>query len=273
MIASAVGHQRRLARIFQGPRERTMIVALDATLISNGIPDPASMIAKVSAGKPDAVMGFAGLLRCFHGELVRTPTILNLTGSTIRSAETRKELVHDLETAQELDAEAVALHANIGGAHEREMLRNLGLVAAQASRNGLPVLAIMYPRSEMEDLDSPATRARDPQRYAALVAHAVRIGVDLGADVVKTQFTGDVSSFRDVVKAAGSVPIVIAGGSVRTPPELLRMTREALSAGASGICYGRNVFESADAVRVLEALRAVVHEDALSDCIEQGFGS
>ena len=33
------------------------------------------------------------------------------------------------------------------------------------------------------------------------VAHAARIGAELGADVVKTVYTGDPDSFRDVVRA------------------------------------------------------------------------
>jgi DhnA family fructose-bisphosphate aldolase class Ia len=271
--ANATGQLRRLARLFPGARKRAVFVALDATLIANAIPDPAQTVARIARARPDAVVGFAGLLRAFGDELVHVPTILNLTASTIRSQETYKDLVHDPETAHELGVDAIAVHVNVGGTHDREMFGILGSIAARASRTGLPVLAIMYPRSEVADLDSPVARARDPEGYAARVAHAVRIGVDLGADLVKTQFTGDVASFREVVRVAAPVPIVIAGGAITTPHELFRMTRDALAAGAAGVCYGRNVFGSADPVRVLDVLRAIVHEDVPLDRADQLFRS
>ena len=55
-------------------------------------------------------------------------------------------------------------------------------------------------------------KSDNAEEYAKLIAHACRIGVELGADLIKTQYSGDPESFQTVVRAANGIPVVIAGG-------------------------------------------------------------
>ena len=98
---------------------------------------------------------------------------------------------------------------------------------------------------------------RDPE----LVKHCVRVAYELGADIVKTAYTGSVDSFAEVVEYA-EIPVVIAGGSKKSEFEILREVAEAMSAGASGVAIGRNVFQSDNPKAVARALRMIVHENA-----------
>jgi len=76
-----------------------------------------------------------------------------------------------------------------------------------------------------------------------VVAHAARIGAELGADIIKANFTGDIQSFRGVIESC-PVPVVIAGGpKCKTSQEVLQTTHDALAAGAAGLSIGRNVFQ------------------------------
>jgi 3-hydroxy-5-phosphonooxypentane-2,4-dione thiolase len=74
--------------------------------------------------------------------------------------------------------------------------------------------------------------------------------------IVKTYHT---DGFDSVVEAA-MVPVVVAGGkrldSVR---DALALASDAVTAGAAGIDFGRNVWQSDDPVATIQALRSVVH--------------
>jgi putative autoinducer-2 (AI-2) aldolase len=43
------------------------------------------------------------------------------------------------------------------------------------------------------------------------------------------------------------------------------MAHDAISAGAAGVDFGRNIWQSAAPVAMIRALRAIVHEDASVD--------
>jgi DhnA family fructose-bisphosphate aldolase class Ia len=76
----------------------------------------------------------------------------------------------------------------------------------------------------------------------ASVAHAVRVAVELGADIVKCNFTDDVEAFHRMVDMS-PVPIIVAGGpQMDTTYELFRLIATAMDAGASGVAVGRNIF-------------------------------
>ena len=95
-----------------------------------------------------------------------------------------------------------------------------------------------------------------------MVAHCARVGVELGADIVKVPYTGDMESFSDVVSSC-CVPVVIAGGErMESTRDVLQMVHDAIKAGGAGISMGRNVFQHPNRIQLVRALRAIVHENA-----------
>ena len=88
------------------------------------------------------------------------------------------------------------------------------------------------------------------------------VGVELGADIVKVPYTGDMESFSDVVSSC-CVPVVIAGGErMDSTRDVLQMVHDAIKAGGAGISMGRNVFQHPNRIQLVRALRAIVHENA-----------
>ena len=85
--------------------------------------------------------------------------------------------------------------------------------------------------------------------------------MELGADVIKTQYTGSPETFEKVVEATRPVPVFIAGGPLCSEPAALSAARGAIAAGASGVSFGRNVFERDDPARMLRLLHSAVHEE------------
>ena len=252
--SSGAGLRRRLNRIFRG--NRVVIVPLDGLLIDGDIPQPNETTAAIVEGAPDAVLGFAGFFRSMDSVLGPTTGILNLTASTINNAPNRKQRIDELETALRLGLDGVAVHVNVGDEWEQSMLESLASVGRAADGYGVPLFAIMYPRRTKEsDIELRA----DPNQYADRVAHAVRVGIELGAHVVKTQYTGSVKTFKRVIEVAGPTPVVVAGGPSGEVCDTLRIAREAVDAGAAGVCFGRRVYKHPSPSRMVRALKAIVH--------------
>ena len=121
-------------------------------------------------------------------------------------------------------------------------------VVADASRLGVPVIV------ESVLWGARSTDERDPEALAAVC----RMAAELGADVVKTQHTGDAATMRGVIDAC-SVPVMVLGGAPASDPRaLVGYTMEALEAGAAGVIFGRNVYLSDDPAAIDE-LRNLVH--------------
>jgi fructose-bisphosphate aldolase/2-amino-3,7-dideoxy-D-threo-hept-6-ulosonate synthase len=161
-----------------------------------------------------------------------------------------KVIVGDVETAVRRGADAVSVHINVGSETEPHQLQDLGRVADECEEYGMPLVAMTY------------VRGPDVEVNVENVAHATRLGAELGADVVKTAYTGDPKEYEHVVEGC-PVPVVIAGGpKAETKREVLRDIRDAMDAGARGVAMGRNVFQQDDVEAMTRAVSRVVHDGA-----------
>lgn len=164
-----------------------------------------------------------------------------------------KVTVASIEQAVRLGVDAVSTHTNVGGTDEEaQMLEMLGVVADACEAFQIPLLAMMYPRGPN------VTNGFDPE----VVAHVARVGAELGADLVKTNYTGDPDSFRQVTKGC-PVPVVIAGGpKAETDQQVLEMVKGAMEGGAIGVSIGRNAFQHENPAAIVRAVSAIVKEDS-----------
>jgi len=261
-----VGKNKRLKRIFSHPSGKIVIVPLDDSLLSgptNGLEELRAKTKKVTSAQPNAIIGFQGLLK-YHSDIIEnTPTILNLTASTTNVLHTRKSLISNLETAVQLCVEAVAVHVNISSMYENEMLSILGRTAIECQKYGMPLMGIMYPRKENidgSDNNYSELKKNDKEKYTTLVAHAARVGMELGVDIIKTQYTGSIESFEKVVKACAPVPVVIAGGLPLQINNLLDIAENVVKAGGAGVSFGRNIFTRENPIPYIEAIKDIILE-------------
>ncbi|MEM2905970.1 MAG: 2-amino-3,7-dideoxy-D-threo-hept-6-ulosonate synthase [Candidatus Bathyarchaeia archaeon] len=245
------GKRRRLSRIFQSDW-RTVIVPMDHGVTLGpvkGLADMPGIVAKLREGRCDAVVVHKGIAR--HVDTQGLGLIVHLSASTSCGPDpTRKVEVGQVEEAIALGADAVSVHINVGADNEPEMLRHLGGIAGECEAWGIPLLAMMYPRG-------PRIKSEHDVRF---VAHAARLGAELGADIVKTNYTGSVETFKEVV-AACPVPVIIAGGPrASTDLEVLEMVQASLEAGGRGVSIGRNVFQHENPTRMAQAIVGIVHQ-------------
>lgn len=262
-----IGKTIRLERIVNRDTGRAIIVPLDHGVTVGpieGIIDMRDTVTRVVEGGANAVLMHKGVVPCGHRARGRDiGLIVHLSASTNLSPfPGAKTLVCEVEEAVQLGADAVSLHVNLGDESERVMLADMGRITREASHWGIPVVAMVYGRG-------PKIKNEfDP----AVVAHCARVGMELGADIVKVPYTGDPESFSSIV-AGARIPVVIAGGpKTPTTRDFLRMVSDSVQAGGSGLSVGRNIFQHKDPTRLLQALGKVVHDGWSVDEAMEGLG-
>lgn len=247
------GKTRRLKRIFQQDN-RTVIVPMDHGVTIGpiqGIINMQQIINQLLKGGVDAILVHKGIAKNVDagnaGLIVQLSAMSNLSPNI-----NGKVQVCTVQEAIRIGADAVSVHVNIGAQDEDKMLKNLGKVANQCDLYGMPLLAMMYPRGpKIQNEHAPD-----------VVAHAARIGAELGADIIKANYTGNIETFKAVVESC-PVPMVIAGGpKCKTPQEILQTAHDSVQAGAAGLSIGRNVFQHENPTLIVKALESIVHKGA-----------
>ena len=246
------GLSARLDRI--STNDRYLIVPMDHGITMGaveGLVDIESTIDGVTAGGADAVLTQRGVAPRVHPNKNGAGYIVHLNGSTtIGPDESDKRVTGTAADAVRAGADAVSFHINVGSDHEPDQIEELAELTADAERLGLPVLAMAYARG-------PGVDESDPEA----LGHAVRLAEELGADVVKTGYSGDGDSFARVTEST-RLPVVIAGGSKGTDRETVEMVRGAMDGDAAGVSMGRSIFQHDDPEGIARAVSAVVHDDA-----------
>ena len=93
------------------------------------------------------------------------------------------------------------------------------------------------------------------------IAYAARVGLELGADIVKIKYNNDIEGFKWVTKSAGKCKVVVAGGHKEDPAQLMQQAREIVDAGAAGMAIGRNIWQAEDPFKITKALKKIVIEN------------
>ncbi len=249
------GKSIRMERIIDRNDRRTIIVPMDHGVTVgpiDGLIDMGNTVDMVAEGGANAVLGHLGLaLHGHRGKGRDIGLILHLSASTMLVCDPNaKVLVNTVRRAVRMGADAVSIHINIGAETEAQMLRDLGAVSDDCGYWGMPLVAMMYPRGpKIED-----------ECDVEVVKLAARVGAELGADLVKTNYTGDPESFAQVVEGC-TVPVIIAGGTKGDDTHILKCIEGAMQAGAAGISIGRNAFQHENPRAFVRAAAMIVHEN------------
>jgi DhnA family fructose-bisphosphate aldolase class Ia len=232
---------------------RTVVVPIDQSLTSGGIKglrDLPRTLSAIRQGQPDAVLMHRGPAAGLWPGQRGVGLVIHLSGGTEMSGEPeRKALVCSVEEAMRLGADGVSIHVSLGlgGTPDSAALGDLGRVADECSRWGMPLLAMLYVYG---------AEARKP----GAILHAARAGAELGADLIKVSHPGEPDALAELI-AATYVPVLIAGGEAKDDGmHALESAAQAVSLGAAGVCAGRNVYQHRDPSAMIRALMSVVHE-------------
>ncbi len=248
-----LGKSLRMERIMDRGTGRAVIVPMDHGISMGpitGLSDLRSTIEKISQGGATAVVLHKGSVPFGHRSYGRDiGLIVHLSASTTLSPyPNHKVLVCTVEEALKSGADAVSIHINLGAEDEPAMLADAGMVSRKCQEWGMPLMIMSYPRGK------EVKNAYDPE----MVNICARAASELGADIVKTNYTGDIDSFREVTRGC-LCPVVVAGGPKMDSDErLLQMVKDSIEAGGKGVSIGRNVFQHSNIVGITRAIAGVV---------------
>ena len=196
----------------------------------------------------DALFVTRGVLRSSIDPCNAKPIILRVSGGTSMVGKdlANEGITTSVKEALRLHVNAMGISIFVGSDYEKESLLNLAKLVDEGEEYGIPVMAVTAVGKELEKRDA---------RYLALCC---RIAAELGARVVKTYWC---EGFEKVTNGC-PVPVVMAGGpKVNSEREVFEFVHDGIQKGAIGVNLGRNVWQHTYPVAMIQALRAIIHEN------------
>jgi fructose-bisphosphate aldolase, class I len=204
----------------------------------------------------------------FAGEV---PLILKLNGKTDipSDAEALSPVHATVEEAVRLGADAVGYTMYVGTPAQEADFEQYRKIRADAQRLGMPLIVWAYPRGA-------AIEAKGGKDSLYAVDYAARTASELGADVVKVnfpkpdkregvkeeynrEFTSQ-EAIDAVVRSANRTLVLVSGGTRAGDEAMLEKTQQSMEAGATGLIFGRNVWqrEYDESLRFVDRLREIL---------------
>jgi fructose-bisphosphate aldolase, class I len=240
--------------------------------------DPQYQYELALEGRFSAIALHIGLAeKYFHEFAGDVPLILKLNGKTSipSDAQSFSALTGTVEDAVRMGADAIGYTLYVGSPAQDRDFQQFTDIRTEADRLGMPVVVWAYPRGE-----AVAKKGGKESLYA--IDYAARVALELGADIVKVNYPvatakdadspppynslhlTPTESFRKVVESAGRALVLVSGGEKVGDDELLTKVRSSMNDGATGIIFGRNLWQrpKADALKLTQQLHAIFREYA-----------
>lgn len=213
--------------------------------------DPNFIIDIAKKGKFTGVVFQKGIAEKYEKEIRKSkvPLIVKLNGKTnLFKGEPIARQLCTVDEAIKLGAKAVGYTIYIGSDYEDEMLQEFEGIQRQAHEKGLPVIAWIYPRG----------KSVEGKSEKELMAYAARTGLEIGADIIKIRYDGNLEDLKWAVKSAARTRVVIAGGAKSEEQAFLNQVQEIMDSGAIGLAIGRNVWQHSKPLEITNKIKKIV---------------
>jgi fructose-bisphosphate aldolase, class I len=267
---TSIGKQIRMSRLIEPDTGVSIICALDHGMTAPQFP---SGLVHTRVRTREAIAGGANVLMLSRGFANRviaefkptTSLALMLTASAAgRPSGAQITPIGSVEEALTLGADAVVAYVALAGDNEPAMIEYASEIGEACASLGMPFIA------EAEFPDAYSSLETISGDYGAdYLKRNARLCVELGADIVKVNWSGDEESFAEIVEACDA-PVVVAGGTVVPDEELLQRLEAARRAGAIGCSVGRNIFQHERPEAITRAIARIFRDGATaSDAAEE----
>lgn len=234
--------------------------------------DPRYIVRLAIDGGLNGIAIQIGLAEKFYWDYAgEVPLILKLNGKTDipSDAQARSPMNASVEDAVRLGADAVGYTLYVGSPAQEIDFEKYSVVRQDARRLGMPLIVWAYPRGE-------AIEAKGGKDSFYAVDYAARVASELGADVVKVNFPrpekragvkaeydaefSSQQAIDAVVRSANRTLVLVSGGEKAGDEAMLAKARESMEAGATGLIFGRNVWQRPhdESLRFVDRLREIL---------------
>lgn len=210
--------------------------------------DPSYILEIVKKAGYTGVVLQKGIASKYKKE-IKVSLILKLNGKTnlVKGEPIARQLC-SVKEAIRLGADAVGYTIYLGSQHESIMMKEFTKIQREAHAKNLPVIAWIYPRGK--------SIKNKPSRE--LMAYAARVGLEIGADIIKIRYNGNINDLKWAVKSAGKTKVVVAGGVKKNEKILLKQVKEIMQAGCIGLAIGRNIWQNKKPFYITKKIKKVI---------------
>ncbi len=212
---------------------------------------PNYIIDIAKKGKYNGIIFQKGIAEKYKKEIKKSkvPLIVKLNGKTnLVKGDPISVQICSVEEALPLGAAAVGYTIYIGSVHENKMFDEFADIQKKAHSEKIPVIAWIYPRG----------KSIKNKSKKELMAYAARAGLEIGADIIKIKYDGNLKDLKWAVKNAGKTKVVIAGGIKKQEKQFLKQIKGIIDSGCIGLAIGRNVWQSKKPLEITKKIKKVV---------------
>lgn len=253
-MSAITGKNIRLNRLIQKETNSCIIIAIDHGMTSpkflSGLYSTGDRIQEAIDGGANVLMLGRGFAKQYANLFKReTSLALMLTASSAgKPSGAEITPISSVEEALRMGADAVVVYVALAGENEPSMITYLSKIGEACEAQGIPLIAEAEYPNAYQSLDSMSSSFG-----VDYLKRNARLCAELGADIVKVNWSGDQTTFEEIVKACNR-PVVLAGGSLLTDLEFLTRMQQACAAGSIGCSVGRNMFQHQNPQALTEAL-------------------
>jgi fructose-bisphosphate aldolase, class I len=210
--------------------------------------DPADILRIAKEGDFTGIIFQKGIAEKYYDKSI--PLIVKLNGKTnlVNSEDPYSPQICTVSEAIELGASAVGYTIYVGSRNESQMFSEFAKIEEEAHDKKIPLIGWMY-------IKGSGTQGKDIKE---LTAYASRLGLEMGADIIKIKYPGDEESLRWAVGSAGRTKIVVSGGEKEDESDFLEVVKSCMKAGAIGMAVGRNIWQNDNPIEMTKKIKEII---------------
>jgi DhnA family fructose-bisphosphate aldolase class Ia len=238
------GIDRRMGRFFAADG-KSLCLAFDHGIVgmnTGGMATAEKTLRECIAAGADAILTTVG-------QAIEFGKILNPVGLALNMDDFYGDPTPLVKQARDLGADFGKVIAYTGPEGDAQTIHKGHLLSAICREHSLPLM--------IEPI--PGSFENKAQHTPVNIGVAGRIAAELGADVVKMQYSGDTTTFAEIM-AAIYKPVIVLGGPNRGDIKaVLTDVHGAMACGAVGIAMGRNIWAHETPAKVIAAMNVIIH--------------
>jgi len=185
-----------------------------------------------------------------YGDSYKVNKIIKVNGKNLLGPkdDPYSPMLCSVRNAVDLGAKAIGFTAFPGSKHQEKIMDDFRKVQEEAHDFGLPVTTWLYPRGESIKSDTDGET----------LAYCARIGLEIGADILKMKYNGKKADMKRQIACAGKAKVLMAGGpKSNSSKEFLKQVNEVNDCGAQGFAIGRNIWLHENPIEMSKAIRDI----------------